>query len=172
MKIPNIEAMRMASCWFAIGAILLIVLSPRPVVAHSPSSMTLGYNWDTQILSVTISHTVTDPNSHYIQNITVYKNDVIVDSRLYTSQESTTSASDTFNIAAVDGDILRVWAECSQVGTIEDTITVTEPSTTTPTTTDGTTTPPPSGYELATIMIAAVIIILGVFLVIFLLRRR
>ncbi|MFW9965970.1 MAG: hypothetical protein ACFFEA_02360 [Candidatus Thorarchaeota archaeon] len=172
MKIRSGKALKMASCCFAIGAILLIVLSPRPVVAHTPQSMTLGYNWDTQTLSVTISHTVTDPNSHYIQNMTIYKNDVKVDSRLYTSQESTTSASDNFNIAAVDGDVIRVWAECSQVGTIEDTVTVIEPSTTTPTTTDGTTTPPPLGFETTTIILAAVIVLGVILLAISVLRRR
>jgi hypothetical protein len=125
----------------------MIVLSSMPVAAHPPSSMTLDYNWDTQTLSVSASHSVADPNTHYIWNITVYKNDVKVVSRTYTSQGSTASASDTFNLAAIDGDVFRVWAECNGFGTLERTLTVTEPAPTTTTTTptDGATTTPTDG---------------------------
>jgi len=165
------NAIRIASRVVVVAAALLIVLSSLPVVAHTPTSMTLEYNWDTQVLSVTISHSVSDPNTHHIENITVYKNDVKVDSKTYTSQESTTSASDDFNIAAVDGDILRVWAECSQGGTIQRTITVTEPGTTSSTTTDGTTTPPP-GLDSTLIILAAVVALGLIFLVVSIFRRR
>jgi desulfoferrodoxin (superoxide reductase-like protein) len=163
------NAIRMANRSIAVAAALFIVLSSQPAVAHTPASMTLGYNWDTQVLSVTISHSVSDPNSHYIQNITIYKNDVKVDSKMYTSQGSTSAASDTFNIAAVDGDVLRVWANCSISGFIEDTTTVIEPGTTT--TTDGTTTPPP--WLDSTVLILGAVVALGViFIVIAFIRRR
>ncbi|MHA2020702.1 MAG: hypothetical protein ACW96N_03245 [Candidatus Thorarchaeota archaeon] len=165
------KAIGMASRGVVVAAALLIISSSQPVAAHTPASMTLGYNWDTQVLSVTISHAVANPNDHFIENITVYKNDVKVDSEAYTSQGSASAASDTFNIAAVDGDVLRVWANCSISGFIEDTITVTEPDTTTTTTTDGTTTPPP-GLDSTPIILAAVIALGVIFLVVAILRRR
>ncbi|MHA2041355.1 MAG: hypothetical protein ACW975_05775 [Candidatus Thorarchaeota archaeon] len=165
------KAIRIASRGVVVAAALLIMLSSQPVVAHTPTSMTLEYDWDTQVLIVTISHTVANPNDHFIQNITVYKNDVKVDSMAYTSQGSATAASDTFNIAAIDGDVLRVWANCSVSGFIQDTITITEPSTTSTTTTDGTITPPP-GLD-PTVLILVTVVALGViFLVIAIIRRR
>jgi desulfoferrodoxin (superoxide reductase-like protein) len=170
-KMQKGKAIRIASRGVVIAAALLIVLSSQPVVAHTPTSMTLEYDWDTQVLIVTISHTVANPNDHFIQNITVYKNDVKVDSMAYTSQGSATAASDTFNIAAIDGDVLRVWANCSVSGFIQDTITITEPSTTSTTTTDGTITPPP-GLD-PTVLILVTVVALGViFLVIAIIRRR
>ena len=160
------KAVKIASHGAAIAAVLFIVLSSMPVVAHSPANMTLDYNWDTQTLSVTISHSVSDPNSHYIQTIVIYKNDVMVHTESYTSQGSTSGASDTFNIAAVDGDVLRVWANCSVSGFIERTITVNEPGTTTPTTP-----PPPSGINSTTIILV-VVVVLGLIFVLFAIMRR
>jgi desulfoferrodoxin (superoxide reductase-like protein) len=165
------KAIRIASRGVFVVAALLIMLSSQPVAAHTPTSMTLEYNWDTQVLSVTISHSVPNPNDHFIENITVYKNDVKVDSEAYTSQGSASTASDAFNIAAVDGDVLRVWANCSISGFIEDTITVTEPDTSTTTTTDGTTTPPPA-WDSTMIILAAVVALGLIFLVVAMIRRR
>jgi desulfoferrodoxin (superoxide reductase-like protein) len=149
-----------------ISAALFVLLSTMPVVAHAPASMTLDYNWDTQTLSVTISHSVSDPNSHYIQTIIIYKNDAMVHTESYTSQDSTSGGSDTFNIATVDGDVLRVWANCSISGFIEETITVSE-SGTTPTTAP----PPPPGINSTTIILV-VVVVLGLIFVLFAIMRR
>ena len=165
------KAIRIASRGVVVAAALMIVLSSQPVVAHSPTNMTLEYNWDTQVLSVAISHTVADPNNHFIENITIYKNDVKVDSMAYTSQGSTSAASDSFNVAAVDGDVLRVWANCSVSGFIQDTITITEPGTTSTTTTDGTT-PPPPGLDSTVLILVAVVALGLIFLVVSIIRRR
>ena len=164
------KAIRIASRGFVVAAALMIMLSSQPVVAHTPTSMTLEYNWDTQVLSVTISHTVANPNDHFIENITIYKNDVKVDSMAYTSQGSTSAASDSFNVAAVDGDVLRVWANCSVSGFIQDTITITEPGTTSTTTTDGTT--PPPGLDSTVLILVAVVALGLIFLVVSIIRRR
>ncbi|MFW9861407.1 MAG: hypothetical protein ACFFEX_02370 [Candidatus Thorarchaeota archaeon] len=121
--------------------------------------------------------------------MTVYKHDVKVASRAYTSQGSTVSASDTFNLASVDGDVFRVWAECNGFGTLEDTLTVTEPAatSTTSTPTDGTTTstpdetntptdgttPPPPGMGLETLAFIGVIGFgIVVIVAIIIIRRR
>jgi hypothetical protein len=139
-------------------SLLVMTSSPLLVAAHSPSSMSLEYDFGTQILTVTISHTVTNPASHYIENITVYKNDVKVASRLYTSQADSTTASDTISITAEDGDVLRVWAECVQGGTVQNTLTVSEvPTTTTTTTTDG--------DFPTTMVLLLVVVVLGIVMV-------
>jgi hypothetical protein len=143
-------------------ALLAIAYSPLLVAAHSPASMALEYDFGAQILTVTISHSVTDPATHYVENITVYNNDVKVTSRLYTAQASTTTASDTITVTAANGDELRVWAECVQGGTVQQTLTVSDATTTT--TTDG-------DFPTTLIILGGVVAIL-VVAVIFKLSRR
>ncbi|MFW9799934.1 MAG: hypothetical protein ACFFD9_05830 [Candidatus Thorarchaeota archaeon] len=152
-----------------------VTVAPLQVVAHTPSNMTLSYDWDTQTLTVTISHSVADPNTHYVENITVYKNDIQFTSSLYTSQQSSSTASDTFVVAATDGDVLRVWAECVLGGTIERTLTVSEPATettTTTTTTNGGTTNGELDFFPATLLIAGIVITLGLVMVVVMVARR
>lgn len=155
-------------------------------MAHTPTDMTLDFNYDTQVLTVTVSHVVADPGSHYIETITVEVNDVEVVSRDYTSQESASQASDTFSITAFDGDVISVLAECSISGSISRDLTVTAPATTTTTATetttttdDGTTettTPPPDGapdYLILSMVIGGLIVVIGIiFVFIAIVRRR
>ncbi|UCH03529.1 MAG: hypothetical protein JSW05_07980 [Candidatus Thorarchaeota archaeon] len=149
-------------------------LFPVPVAAHAPSNMTLLYDWNSQELTVTISHSVADPNTHYIENVTVFKNDVKFTSSLYTSQESSSTASDTFVVPAVDGDVLRVWVECVLGGTRESTTTLSEPAGTgtTTTTTNGGTTNGEFDFIPLSLLIAGVVIVLGVVMVVVRVARR
>ncbi|MFQ5832080.1 MAG: hypothetical protein ACE5H4_05225 [Candidatus Thorarchaeota archaeon] len=167
-----------ASRVFVITAIVVFIaatMAPAPVTAHAPSNMTLLYDWNSQELTVTISHTVGDPNSHYIENITVFKNDVKFTSSLYTNQESSFTASDTFVVAATDGDVLRVWAECVLGGINQRTLTVSEPATettTTTTTTNGGRTNGELDFFPTTLLIAGVVIALGLVMVVVMVARR
>ncbi|MFW9911362.1 MAG: hypothetical protein ACFFEU_02770 [Candidatus Thorarchaeota archaeon] len=159
---PKGKAVKTAGRVAIIAAAIFIVLGSTPVVAHTPSNMTLDYDWDTQTLSITISHSVSDPNSHYIQTIIIYKNDAMVHTESYTSQESTSGVSDTFSMAAIDGDTLRVWANCSISGFIERSIIVSE---------SGNTTLPPPGFG-PTAIILVVLVVLGLIFVLFGIMRR
>ena len=51
---------------------LSVITISISVSAHSPSSMTLLYDFNTQTLDVTVFHTVADPGTHYIEDIIVY----------------------------------------------------------------------------------------------------
>jgi hypothetical protein len=86
--------------------------------------MTLSYDYDNQILTVTVFHSVADINTHYIEEISINKNGVFAMNRTYTSQASTSSMADTFNIDAEDDDILQVTAVCSISGQLTRQITV------------------------------------------------
>jgi hypothetical protein len=86
--------------------------------------MTLSYDYDNQILTVTVFHAVSDTNTHYIEEIIINKNSVFVMNRTYTSQASTSSMADTFNVDAENNDILQVIAICSISGQITRLITV------------------------------------------------
>ena len=72
-----------------------------------------------------ITHNTANLNSHYVDKAEVYKNDVSIIEKDYTSQPSNTFKL-TFNFQAFVGDIIKVEAECNQVGKTEETITVTD----------------------------------------------
>ncbi len=108
----------------ALTVISLLAFIPVPTRAHTPSNMTLSYDYDNQILTVTVIHSVADVNTHYIEQIIINKNSQFVMDRNYTSQASTSSMSDTFNVAAADDDILQVTAICSISGQITRQLTV------------------------------------------------
>ncbi|MHA1198473.1 MAG: hypothetical protein ACTSQF_03880 [Candidatus Heimdallarchaeaceae archaeon] len=97
------------------------------IQAHSPSNVTLSYDFGTQTLEVTVYHTVSDP-SHFIVQIQIWKNDVPYTLQTYTSQTSDSQHLDSFNIDAVNGDVLKVTATCSLAGSSTNQITVADPA--------------------------------------------
>jgi len=123
--------------------------------------MALSYDYDNQILTVTVFHSVADPNSHYIEEIIINKNSAFAMNRTYTSQSSTSSMADTFNVNAEDDDILQVTAICSISGQITQQITVSAGGLQTQ--------PPPAipGFPLAAIVLG-LLLALGLALI----RRR
>lgn len=144
----------------------LILVQAVPIAANNPDAIDLDYDFGTQTLTVEITHFVVDVVSHRIDTIIIEKNSVLVTTRSYASQDSTTGMSDTFSITAVHGDVIRVDANCSQVGGIEGTITVIDPSV-------STTTTPIDGTPMdMTMIIAVAVIALGVIAVAFAFMRR
>lgn len=141
-------------------------IQAAPVNANNPSSIDLDYNFGTQVLTVDITHFVTDVVGHRIDTIVIEKNSVEVVTRSYTVQDSTTGMSDTFDISAVHGDVLFVDANCSQIGQITGSVTVVDPAVT-PTTT------PNGGTPMdMTLIIAVAVVAIGVIAVVFALMRR
>lgn len=108
-----------------LGAFLLLSANS---IAHPPSSMELQYNFYIQKLNVTITHSVLDPNSHYVESVEILKNDVEYFTTDYTSQPSPTTYTYTYDVAAADGDDLEVTAMCSITGSITETLKVDESS--------------------------------------------
>jgi hypothetical protein len=175
----GIQVFRMNRKKLAIFGVFLALMfiQASPVNAHTPSNIVVVYDFPTQELSVTVTHGVTDVNTHYIAQIVVEKNSVQVDSEAYTSQESTTGMSETFSISAVDGDTFRVTATCSISGNIVGMHVVSDPSatetTTTTTSPDTTTTPSNGGTPMdMTLTIAVVVVAIGVVAVVFVFIRR
>lgn len=89
--------------------------------AHSPDSMIASYsfrNWEF-ILDVSISHPVSDPNSHYISTVVVQINGSTELTETYTSQPSEDGAHYLYyNITANTNDIIQVTATCNEGGSI------------------------------------------------------
>ena len=108
---------------FGCSFFLLLSIVSFIVSAHSPSSIELSYDIDTQILSVDISHSVADPNNHYIKEVEIEKNGEEYMNEQYTSQQSSSSFTDMYVITAA-GDSLKVTGYCSISGSISGSITV------------------------------------------------
>lgn len=108
----------------ALSLVALFALAMTPVSAHPPTNMTLIYELSSHTLSITVFHAVGDPNTHYIEYVTITKNGAFEVDRNYTSQASATAYLDVFNIDAVQGDVLQVTAYCNQGGQITDQVTV------------------------------------------------
>ncbi|MBN1761490.1 MAG: hypothetical protein JW878_00210 [Methanomicrobia archaeon] len=102
-----------------------VILLSTPVLAHPPSQMALTYDVDTQMLAVSIIHSVSDPRSHYVEKVEITKNGEPLLTKEYTNQPSTSTFSYTYAIAANIGDELEVTAYCSLYGSIQTQLTVT-----------------------------------------------
>ncbi len=112
----------------SIALIVGFFLFSANAIAHAPSSMELEYNFFNQKLNVTITHSVLDPNSHYVGSVEILKNNVEFITQDYTSQPSPTTFTYTYDVSAEDGDDLEVTATCSITGSITESIIVEETS--------------------------------------------
>jgi len=125
------KSIRTALALYCI-AFLVITILPMPSMAHPPSGMQLEYDINTQKLNVTITHNTGNPNSHYIFKVTVKRNNDLVIDKQYTSQPTSSSFTYTYDVTALDGDVLEAYAECNQGGSQTRQLTVVEPDVTQP----------------------------------------
>lgn len=100
----------------AFCAVLLIFLLAIPVFAHSPSGVLLAYDNLNQTLNVTITHTSSNTDSHYVREVVVQKNGDEVLRREYSNQTTTATFSYDYPINATSGDLLKAAAYCSISG--------------------------------------------------------
>jgi hypothetical protein len=108
----------------AVSLVALFAMAMTSVSTHPPTSITLVYELSSHTLSVTVFHSVADPNTHYIEYVTINKNGAFETDRNYTSQASAQAYLDVFNIDAVQGDVLQVTVYCNQGGQMTDQVTV------------------------------------------------
>ena len=87
-------------------------------MAHPPSGLVLLYNSSTNKLNATISHSVSDPNTHYVYSVVIEVNGTTTVSETYTSQPSSILFTSQYNVTANNGARIQVSATCSQRGTI------------------------------------------------------
>ena len=98
-------------------------------VALAPSDMKLTYEFQSQTLTVNVTHVGQNKND-YIQIIEIFKNDVSVLNRTYTNQTEARGVLDTFDVTAVIGDNLTVTATCSKAYSITRWLVITSTTTT------------------------------------------
>jgi hypothetical protein len=80
--------------------------------------MTLTYNDLFKDLQVTITHTVPNPQEHYIKEVSVTINGRIVNDSRYTSQPTQDTFTYTYPIVTVPGDKIEVKATCVLYGSL------------------------------------------------------
>ena len=132
------------------GLIVFVLLSAK-AVAHAPSSMSISYDSETNELVVVITHSVSNPESHYINNITIEKNNNFYRGFDYISQPSGSSFTYNYSdIVGESGDMFSVVARCNLGGQISKSLTVGS-------TVDDTGTP---GFELVIVVCGILVFIL------------
>lgn len=100
----------------AFTLLLLVSMLAIPAIAHSPSQVHLAYDDLNQTLNVTITHTSSNIDSHFIREVVVQKNGDDVLRKEYTNQTATTTFSYNYPINASSADLLRAVAYCSISG--------------------------------------------------------
>ncbi len=141
-----------------------------PVDASAPEDIALVYEFDSQTLTVNVSHYVANTKTHYIETIEIKNNDISILNRTYLNQTFNWGMYDSFTIAADNGDNLTVTATCSKGYPITSWLTVsssTSTTTTTTTTTTNTTTTTDGPDSPGTSLDVSPVVIVGIALVIF-----
>lgn len=98
--------------------------------ATPPSAMSLAYDGNARLLSITITHVSANTTVHYIKEVNVSLNGQLVNDSHYTTQPSPDTWTYTYPVTAQPGDVLSATASCSLFGSATRTLTVTAGTTT------------------------------------------
>jgi hypothetical protein len=108
---------------------VLLVLSvfnivyPQSAFADPPQDVKLGYDSNSQTLTVTITHK-SSFGFHYVKSVEIKKNGIAVSTNTYDSQPDPATFTYTYKVPAVKGDTLEATANCSLSGSKTATLTV------------------------------------------------
>jgi hypothetical protein len=117
---------------FGILTLILLVSLGGMAAAHPPSRMQLTYQEQTGELEVDISHDVADPATHFVQEVVIRKNGVVLREETYTSQPSGDLFTYRYPVVLSPGDEVTAGADCNLFGTITARITIPGSMETTP----------------------------------------
>ena len=117
--------MKRQTCIFSVLLFVLMIffLYPQVSYANATQDVKLEYNASTQNLAVTITHNSSASGFHYIKNVEIKKNSVVLSTEKYDSQPAGTFTYN-YKVPAMAGDTLEVTATCSLFGSKTATITV------------------------------------------------
>lgn len=109
-------------CVFLFLAVCLT--TPQYAAADPPRDITLIYNLQTQTLTVTVTHPSTFTGLHYINEVKISKNNVLVEKNDHKSQTDKKGLLYTYKIPAAPNDIFEVTASCNIQGSKTATLKV------------------------------------------------
>lgn len=116
-----------------MAAVLVLIVTicflTQPVTAHPPSGISIAYNPDMHKLSITITHPVDDPKTHYISRVHVKLNGNVISDPDYKSQPGKNSFTYTYDVAANPGDTVWVIATCVTGQSLEEHYDIPKPVT-------------------------------------------
>ncbi|HPX72781.1 MAG TPA: hypothetical protein PLV96_06015 [Methanoregulaceae archaeon] len=98
---------------FCMFFLLLICIAAGPAAAHPPSGVTLVYSEQNGEVAMTVNHSVSDPSTHYISEVTIRKNGETVIGEGYTGQPSGDTFTYRYPIILNPGDEIVATAECN-----------------------------------------------------------
>ena len=125
MRINNISKLKII---LTICAILVLSTSNQiSILGHDPSLVILEYHYEDQILEVYIQHLISYPDRHWVNNVQIRRNNVLVGNYSYNSQPTTTDFIYNYSISAVHFDILKVSVFCNYFGETVEEIMVLDP---------------------------------------------
>ena len=151
-----------------------------PVMAHAPTNITIAYNPDMHKLSVTVTHPVDDPTTHYIRGVHVKLNGDVISDPTYKSQPYKNTFTYTYDVAAHPGDTIWVIATCINGQSLEEHYDIPRPVSlimTAQTLPPATATPPPATTTApppttrTTYAAAGLLPLLGAAAVVFVMRK-
>ncbi len=110
---------------FKLVFLIVFLAIPLFLFAHSPSEISLQYEKEKETLEVKVNHSVRNADRHYIENIIITINDNEYEVLEYDSQTSENSHDVKTKIPDLSpGDIIKVKAECSRIGSDTKELTI------------------------------------------------
>jgi hypothetical protein len=116
--------------FLVIAACVWLVV--HPAAAHAPSDMSISYNELSEQLNVTITHQVPNPQAHYVREVRVTVNGIVVNDSQYTSQPVSDTFTYAYPVLPMPGDTIEVTAFCSITGSISRQMYMPGPTATSP----------------------------------------
>lgn len=113
-------------------ALILLVCLGGLAAAHPPSRLDLAYHEETGMLEVAITHDVADPMTHFVQEVAIRKNGMVLGEETYTSQPSENLFTYRYPVVLAPGDEVTAIADCNLFGTITGRISIPGPGGTVP----------------------------------------
>ncbi len=107
----------------SLFVLMIFCFCPQVSYANGPQDVKLEYNASTQNLAVTITHNSSASGFHYIKNVEIKKNSVVLSTEKYDSQPAGTFTYN-YKVPATAGDKLEVTVTCNIFGSKTATLTV------------------------------------------------
>ncbi len=107
-------------------AFLIVFLTlPLFLFAHAPRDISLNYEKENEILEINVNHSVRSADRHYIEYIIITINGNEYEVLEFDSQTSENSHDVKTKIPDLsNGDIIKVKAECSRIGSDTKELTI------------------------------------------------
>jgi hypothetical protein len=106
-----------------IIALVLVLVFSANAFCHSPADITAVIN--NTVVDLIVSHSVSDPNTHYVKRVEVKLNAETAAEREFSSQTDDMTQKTSLDIPSMKkGDVLSITAYCSRYGDLAKNITV------------------------------------------------